>query len=296
MRLPRSVRLIWATTCLSVLSPTGLHAALIDSPTTQWTPVAYTGTNQNDYYDDQQTGNGDSDIVGDATHAGVYRMFDSGNVYFRVRLGDDAPQAGTFDNSFLVGMDANLDGALDIFFGVHNQGSTEVLAIWDAGTGLNVSPSTTSVVSPPYQTFTETATNYDFQAVNATIDPNATSFDLDGTVNKPATDFFLSFSMSLADIAAATLALSGLTITEATQVGYVFATSNQDNALNQDLNGVQGGTSSTLTWTQLGAISTPGAINPGAEATPEPTSLALGGVFCLIAGLSRRRLRSQPAC
>src|SRR6266498_2811792 len=64
----------WANTILSV-----------GDPTTNWNVVNF--TNLNDPINDQQTGQGDADIVGNALNPGFYSNFDGTYVYYRVRLG-----------------------------------------------------------------------------------------------------------------------------------------------------------------------------------------------------------------
>jgi hypothetical protein len=202
-----------------------------------------------------------------------------------VRLGSDRPQTGTFDNNLFVGIDADLDGAIDLFVGVHNQGSNEQLAMWDPGANANTSPSTTSIVSPPAWATAQTGTNYNFSGVTSINDPTATNFDLDADGDN---DFFLSFGLDFGQIVNQMALVSGLSIDETTQIGLVLATSNSDNSLNQDLNGANGGISSSLTWSALGVMSNPLSFNP--TAIPEPaTGLLIGVVFGL--GLVSRRQR-----
>ena len=64
----------------------------------------------------------------------------------------------------------------------------------------------------------------------------------------------------------AQLGIIGITFDENSTVQYVFGTSTQANALNQDLAGPNGSTTSSLTWEQLGAIS----LEYSASGTPVP--------------------------
>lgn len=272
---------------------TGLFADVLD-PTNMWTTVSYTGPNQQDYFNDQQTGNGDADIVGNSQNAAFYVDFNDlgtssltdGTWYARVRLGSDRPQAGTFDNNLFIGIDANADGALDLFVGVDNQGANTRLAIWDPGTGANTSPSTTSIVSPAQFYTGQNAANYNFSPVSVALDPTITSFDLDGDGN---IDWFLSFALDFSAIVAQMQAVAGLTIDQTTTVRYVLATSNTDNALNQDLNGANGQIGSSLTWQQLGVISNPMAIG---FSIPEPHAFALLAGMTLFVLSTRRRAKT----
>ena len=277
------------------------HGSVVDiaSPTTTWTPVLYANNNP-DPSRDQQTGSAEGDIVGNAANPSVYTTFGNagtpsltdGTLAFRVRLGADVPTLGAFKTALFVGLDANTDGVLDLFLGVNNSGSADMIGIWSPGAGLNVSPSTTTLVSTPLVSYTITGANYGWMQVTGTNDPSATSFDLDS--NSP--DFFLSYSIPFSDIVAQ-LAARGITgFNENSSMTYVVATATQANSLNQDLNGVNGGVNSSLTWAQLGVQST--TMTPaGITAVPEidPT-LAVGLLAIGLIGHHhwRRRRAATP--
>jgi len=279
-----------------MLASVAALAAPIDpsAPTTDWTAVSYP-TLIPDYVDDQQTGLGESDIVGDLAHPALYISFDDagtpsttdGNIGFRVRLGADRPPAG-FTHFFGIGLDADLDGALDLFLAVDNSGNPDQLGIFDPGTGANISPDTTSIISTPLVRYTEMTSNYDFSAVDATIDPSATIFDFDSDGEN---DFFLSFVIPFQDIVDELAAkTSPIVFDENSQFQLVAGTSTQPNALNNDLGGPDGGTSSTQTWEDLGAMSTP-LTSSDILPVPEPdTGTLFGlGLIGLAAAMRRRR-------
>jgi len=101
----------WASV---VLWPCGVSALTIDSPTTLWTPIPYSGLVP-DYYDDEQTGDTESDIVGDSQNPAVYTQFDDNGtpgdnsddiLALRVRIGATKPPAG-FSRFVGVGIDAD---------------------------------------------------------------------------------------------------------------------------------------------------------------------------------------------
>jgi len=171
----------------------------VTSPTTNWTAISYAATTP-DPSSDHQTGGGEGDIVGSLGHASTYTAFGDagtpaltdGTLGFRVRLGADSNPVG-FDGAFFVGLDANNDGGLDLFVGVNNAGSGDHIGIWAPGTGANISPNTTSIENPAAVSYTETAANFSFTAVNLTIDPSvgtATDLNADGK-----NDYFLTFSV-----------------------------------------------------------------------------------------------------
>jgi hypothetical protein len=129
------------------------------------------------------------------------------------------------------------------------------------------------------------ATNYDFQAVTATSDPTATDFDLDGDNE---TDYFVTWVIPFSDTVSALSGQSIPGVTQNTALRYVVGSSNQVNALNQDLGGPNGGTTSTLTWSQLGAFSSP--YSGSGIPIPEPDTawlLALG--LMLLAARARQQ-------
>jgi hypothetical protein len=187
-------------------------------------------------------------------------------------------------------MDADRDGAIDIFIGVDNSGSSDRIEIYNAGPGTNTSPNTTTIVSvDPIDggpiIYTETASNYDWSAIDATIEPGETDFDLDSDGDS---DYFVSWLVPFDAIVSLLSNVHGIDITENTPVQYVVGTSTQDNALNQDLGGPDGETDSPLDWGTLGALTDP--ITPGGVLAPEPSSIALLllGLLALSAGRRRR--------
>lgn len=294
--LKRPVLLV-GTTLLGLLAPSA-QAVPIDpsSSTVGWTPIAY-ATLLPDPSDDQATGIPEADIVGDTSNPALYYRFDDagtpsttdGAIAFRVRIGADKDPAG-FEHFIGVGLDANLDGALDLFLAVDNSGNPDRVGVFDAGTGANTSPSTTSIVSSALFGYALSASDYHFGAVNATIDPTATSFDLDADGN---TDYFVSFVVPFADVVSALSAQGISSFSDAAAMRFVVGSSTQPNALNQDLGGPDGSTTSTQTWAQLGAISNTLTAAGGFTPVPEPGTVSLLslGLLALALGMRGRRAR-----
>src|SRR6266487_5615644 len=247
-----------------------------NSPTTQWVPILYGNNNFPDPSSDQQTGSSESDIVGNAAHPPLYMRYSDGGfgspingyVAFRLRVGADVMPSG-YSGAAFVGVDANSDGKLDLFIGVNNQGSGNQIGLWNPGTGLNISPSTTSIISPASVSYVEDGSSYSFTAVNSTIDPPALSFDLNGDGR---TDQFLSFVVPFSAVVTAMRARGIASFDRDSPIRLLAATATQDNSLNQDLSGVIGGINSSTTWEQLGALSQVYSISSQGP-IPEPSTM-----------------------
>ncbi len=258
-----------------------------------------------DFLDDQQTGDPSSDIVGTAASPGFFTAFDNANtssltdgtIAFRVRL--DA-QGGNnnnpkFDRNLWVGIDADTNGSIDAFIGVATPSQSTTVGIYDAGTGTNTSPNTTTIANLTINyTYTTTAANYDYRAVNYLTD-GGTLNDL--TATGTDTDYYVSFAVGFAHLAAflTTQLPSSFNNTtpfnENTPLRYVLGTSTQSNSLNQDLGGINNKTANlTSTWTALGGFSP--TITASGNVIPEVSATLLtlvGSVFGF--AFHRRRVR-----
>jgi hypothetical protein len=280
------------------------HAQLISGSTTRWNAILYGGNGVADPSNDQQTGQRDSDIVGTTAVPSAYMAFDpasagsltDGTLYFRLRLAEDSQSAG-YDGFVWVGIDANSDGAIDLFAGVNRQGNNSETVLRNPGTGSNTSPNTTSIdtanlASSPYA---HTASNYNWAAVGA-ANYTGSNFDIDGGGQ---TDFFMSFGVPFQDIVT-NLNTTGsgrpaaISINQNTNLRFVIATSQQGNSINQDINGGSIPINSTTTYTSLGVISDTGTMTSQITIPEAGTFglLTLGGVSlgCLA---SRRKLPSR---
>lgn len=266
------------------------HAATVSDFSTSWTALA----GNYDYQSDQQTGQASGDIVGAGTNHGFFTTFNSngsasntdGTLGFRLRL--DAAGGNknnpAFDRVAWVGLDANGDAVLDAFIGLGMQGSSSTLGIYAAGNSANTSPSTTSIASTAYKTYTTDAAHYNYRAVNYVNDGGTTNDVTTSTADDP--DYYVSFMVDFKDLVDF-LKTKNITITDQSGLRYVLATSTQSNSLNQDLGGVNGGINSNSTWTQLGGFSQ--TVTVSGTVVPEPSSLLLGASALLLAALRRRR-------
>lgn len=231
-------------------------AISIAGPSTAWTAIP----GNYDFLGDHQTGQPAGDIVGSGDNPGFFVTFDNngaasrsdGTLGFRLRLdaagGNGANPA--FDRVAWVGIDGNNNGSVDLFVGYAAQGNSRTLGIYAPGTGANLSPSTTSIASTATYTYTITSTNFNYRPVNFATDGGTTN---DLTAGGTDPDYYLSFSVPFADIAAA-LGLGPNDIPDQRPLRYVLATATQMNSLNQDLGGIQGGVNSTTTWEDLGGL------------------------------------------
>ncbi|WAC20579.1 hypothetical protein OVA24_04200 [Luteolibacter sp. SL250] len=74
---------------------------------------------------------------------------------------------------------------------------------------------------------------------------------------------------------------------EDTPIRYLVATSNQPNAMNQDVNGTGGNYNTQTTWLQLGALSS--ATSVSGPMVPEPAVALLGCLGAKLLLLRRRQ-------
>lgn len=260
-------------------------------PTTEWISLGA----DYDFFGDQQTGDAASDIVGTADDPGFFTAFDGagtsslsdGFLGFRVRLDTAGGASGPeFDRNLWVGIDADLNGSVDVFLGVNRQGAADELAIYAPGSGENVSPSTTTIAKTAYATYSLTSTNYDYRLVDYLTDGGTTNDLTTSTSGDP--DYYLSFLLPFGEVVSfLENSLLSLSINEDTALHYIVATSTQSNSLNQDIGGVDGEVNSTTTWEVLGSF-TP-TVDPTGEVIPEPSVAVLLCSVMGLASLGRRR-------
>lgn len=272
------------------LAPIAQAAVSVSDPSLTWTPLL----GNYDYLVDQQTGQPSSDIVGSGTDYGLFVTFNDngstsatdGIMGFRLRL-DDAGVGDAFTHSAWIGIDADINGSVDVFLGLNLSGSSSEVGVFSPGTNSNTSPSTTSIGSSPYSSYLLAPDNYNYRQVNLTIDGGTTN---DVTPNAPKDkadpDYYVSFMVPFADVAAF-LSTKSINITDQSPLRYVSATATQGNSLNQDLGGVDGGVNSTTTWTDLGGFTS--TVTANGTVIPEPSSGLLALVAISAACSIRRR-------
>ena len=292
--------LVAVATCLTAISLQAQTAISVTQDTgwNAWQTPA--GARIQDPQTDQQTGQTTDDFVGDATYAGFQQQAGTiggtDSIMFRARF-DTISAADKWGNggNFGIGMDFDGNGSIDLIT-MYAEGSGNVngrsrtVTFGTPGAGANNSPSTTSWTFP-----TQTA-------INLTLN---TTYDL-----KAATDFagfngtqdaWLTIGLSFADLqnAIRTYAVgnfSTYTLSYTSQISFIGFTSQQANALNQDLYGAGvGGTTSTSTFASLGALTAPLDSFGNPPPIPEPATYAQMGAFLLATGLMAYRKRKAAA-
>ncbi|MEN3112716.1 Ig-like domain-containing protein [Uliginosibacterium paludis] len=255
-----------------------------------WTAVMY-GPNK-DPDGDSQAGAADTDIIGDSAHGSLYVAFDDNGtpnnpnddfMAFRMRI-DNPTSSTNCSGVAIVGMDANLDGRIDIFFSVDGRNNTQAVRLLDPGTGANLSPNTTTTSPlptgwlPNNGLYPFATSNYSVAAVSAGNDPNWGASQLGGSgtasdlTGDGKTDVFISWKVPLADVATVLAKPSqtdrsgvygprGATgiqgFNKDTAVAYVSFTQTQPGPINGDLNGVGASYDKNATFAALGAFTTP---------------------------------------
>jgi|GEM_PF-2958581 len=257
-----------------------------------WTTIML-GTGK-DPYNDSQAGAADTDIIGDATHGSLYTAYDDNGtattgddtLVFRMRI-DNPTSTSNFGGVAIVGMDANLDGKVDLFFSVDGRNNGQAIRLLDPGTGANLSPSTTSTTAlptgwlPNNGVYAFSAGNYSVTAVSVATDPNWGPSAIGGSNNNltglNGVDAFVSWRVPIADIATV---LAKPSVSDSKGIGprgtsgiagygkdtvvqYISFTQTQTGPINGDLNGVGANYDKNATFASLGTFTSPmSASNP----------------------------------
>ena len=234
---------------------------------------------------DQQTGQPDSDFVGDANNWGFSMRLGALNgsdaLAFRVRLNTFNSNLSNFN--VRLGIDSNLDGVVDMYFGVTNSG-TQISFFQSTGSATaNVSPSTTSMsaLATSFNVAT-TADNWRYVAVENLFSNGSSSKDTD--------DALATFIVTFSQINSALNSIGAASLTPYGEYRYVAVTSTQLGSVNQDAYGYGAlGSSGTLRFDEVYA---PIVITP----VPEPETWISSGALILSAiGMWFRRRRRAAA-
>jgi hypothetical protein len=228
---------------------------------------------------DSQAGAADTDIVGNLTHGSMYTAFDDNSttsplddtLLFRIRI-DNPTALDRFAGVIVVGIDANNDGRIDIFISVDGRSNGQVVRILEPGTGLNISPNTTTTSPLPVGWLPNNGI-YPFTGVNYSVVPITQQtdshwdgvWDIGGDGNA---DVFVSWRVSMTDLATVLAKPSPVDrngiygprgpagiagFDQNTPVRYVSFTQTQTGPINGDLNGVGASYDRNATFQSLGA-------------------------------------------
>jgi hypothetical protein len=261
------------TAAMSVTDTTGWNAWYTASGTLITDPLA-----------DQQTGQGQDDYVGSFKQQAGYLASDPTNQYIMWQTQMSKYDSKGFNGHIELGMDFNNDGAVDLVMMMTDKNGVETITFATPGTGANNSPSTTTWGNFG-GSITLSSSTYNYSMVPSTD----TSY---GTNPNSYVTFAISYANLQAAIRAyAGSAYSGFVVNDYTAISFIAFTSTQGNAINQDLFGTSGNTSSSSTFASLGAGTD--FIRPGGGPVPELASVyQLGGLLGMgLLGLAWRKRR-----
>lgn len=181
-----------------------------------------------DFIGDQATGQGADDFVVN----GVFTKYGlvNGTQTQLVRAIFTKYNSQGFGGNIRVGVDANFDGNIEVFYGVVDSGSGRGITFQNPTGTSNTIGNTT--LGTTYSTVTFSAINYNYTQV--------------GTYGQ------VTFAMPISTLQSA-LATVGINITDTSFLRYIFGTSTNQNTINQDLYGVNG-VSSTINFAVDGAF------------------------------------------
>jgi len=269
-------------------------------------PNSISGSPMTDPTYDQQTGQGADDYVGDGSggyygfyYAATQINFGSGAenaMVFRFRLN---AVATSFTGNLRLGVDGNMDGKVDLYFGISTGQGQVPTIVFQNPTGTapdaNTSPNTSSL-GTVYGSIATNTTNFSYMQA-----PDGSQY-YTNKVAQPNPDMWLTFALPFSTFASVLSTQTGTTIDwNLTYLAYVAFSSTQGNAVNQDVYGIPKITSTNpATGAQWGDL----AYNQGGGFTeyrsgsgrpvPEPaTYLQLGALLAAGLIVRRRRLRNR---
>ncbi len=256
---------------VAVASYVGLaQAQFIDvaSPSSSWLPILV--GERFDPVGDEQANPDGIDLVGDAQHPSLYGQYDDNStedesddeIGFRFRIG-----ANSDDNVYLIGLDANQDGQIDLFVSADGRNNERAIALWGSGSCnkpvCNIGPSTTTLSSDWIYNESFTDQNYNFSKVTV-IEKDIVVKDSD-IGDRDGEDHFVSFKLKFARFKEKLTQESGLTISKSTPIRYVAFSLTQPNSINGDFDGIHDKNDdgyNTKTFEELGLFTPPLTADP----------------------------------
>jgi hypothetical protein len=204
---------------ISVSDPTSSFTQMVGFSAAD--PGYTAGTNYlSDIGGDQGTGQGADDFVG-----GLYMQSDSTTLMFRFYFNQYRSQG--FSGNVRLGVDANGDGAVDIYFGVKDSGSGSGVVFQDP-TGTSPPANTTpnnSALGNVYGSVALSSANYNYVASSVQY----------GSATYP--DAELTFAMPFATLQS-NLSTLGIAIDTSTSLRFVAFTATNTNTVTQDVLGL----------------------------------------------------------
>ena len=252
----------------------------LDGSANDWKDVLK-GANFDPGGDQQAVSNSSIDLVGTANDGTMYAIYDAGilpddvsddKVCYRFRVG------GSKSNSFSgyvwigVNVDPLTDGDNDVYIRVYGNGKSGAqfsgeVKVYDAGTGTNTSPSTSSVANGVAIASLTDGTNFEFTQIGGTPDP-----DPDVTNNNinsdSELDWMISYCVDWTDLRDTINAKPikddndgsppNISIDKDSLLSFTLSTSINGNNVNSDVGGYEGGVDDdTVTFVDQGATSPP---------------------------------------
>lgn len=284
------MRFIAVLLCVLASSPVGQAAISLSGASTLWTAIS----GNYDFLADQQTGQPQDDIVGNASNPGFFTAFDDGGtptnttdgfLAFRVRLNSQDGNKSSYTGYVWVGVDADTDGSVDAYIRYTGSNNGAGVSIHAPGNDLNTSPSTTSIVATAAVSF-PAATYPTYSNYRATTLSDGTSTNIDP--NDANTDWYISFMLPFNALVTYLGSQNpSISINENSPLRYIVATSTQANSLNQDLGAIPKSFDGALSWSQLGGFSS--FMTGSGQVIPEPSSSLFAMLSGLVLLMRRRR-------
>lgn len=279
--------------------------------------VTSQGAIMTDPFNDQQTGQKSSDMISltagttvyvnggttssvlaaDAAGLFVKAGTISGANYMMFRyVMHDANGAKSYLGGYVgLGIDLRGDGTPDIFVVVDSTAATAKFVFEKAGTGANTSPNTTTAA-----TYTTTASTALTTGTTFAYTADAITYDTVASSKVQNMDFtfaisYTNLSQAISDMGTVNgFNFAGFTVTSSTPMNFFAFTSQQANAYNQDIFGGNITSTSSVTWTSLGAFSSTITADGQPHPVPEFGTMAQTGVLLLVGGgLAFWRRRSR---
>lgn len=286
-----------ASVMLGASAPAQTTLIVSEDPTTSTAWEAILGPGGGSFFGDdvtdQQTGQGQDDLVGSATDPGFWvgqgTIGGVDSIGFRVQL-DKVGNKTEYTGNFRIGLEIEGDDDVDLFLGpkLNGNNNSQGIVFQLPGNDLNDAPNTTSLGNNT-DLIAFTSDNYNYQ-----VNPN------DPFLHNGNADAILTFALSFADLNSYIAANWGSiyngggtapaapVLSSSSVFRFIAFTATQSNSINQDLFGVNG--IGATRFADGGGFSAP-TFGDGSSAIPEPSTFLCVGLL-LGYPLCRRRRRA----